>query len=87
MTTPRRRTWLGRRSTGAIAIQMGVLIRRELEPFGAAWVALVKSGKSPGTDEIGNGIGDAIERSEKYVHRIWFASSALPYSASSSRAS
>jgi len=68
-TNPR---WLaGKVMLYAIAILMGVLIRRELKPFGAAWVALVRSGKSPGSDEIESGIGGAIERSEKYVYLIW----------------
>lgn len=62
--------WLGLKLAAyGTAIFCGVMIRRDLRPFGPSWVALVTGGAS--TPEIEEGIGGAIERSEKWVRLIW----------------
>jgi len=62
--------WLGLKvAMYGTAILCGVMIRRDLRPFGPSWVALVTSGTS--TPEVEAGIGGAIERSEKWVYVIW----------------
>jgi hypothetical protein len=66
-TNPR---WLGLKiAMYGTAILAGVLIRRDLRPFGPAWVGLVTSGQS--TPELEAGIGGAIHRSERWVYVIW----------------
>jgi hypothetical protein len=62
--------WLGLKLAAyGTAIFCGVMIRRDLRPFGPSWVALVTGGAS--TPAIEEGIGGAIERSEKWVRLIW----------------
>ncbi len=66
-TNPR---WLGLKiALYGTAILAGVLIRRDLKPFGPAWVGLVTSGQT--TPELEAGIGGAIHRSERWVYIIW----------------
>ncbi len=62
--------WLGLKiAMYGTAILCGVMIRRDLRPFGPSWVALVSGGVS--TPEIEAGIGGAIHRSERWVYVIW----------------
>lgn len=62
--------WLGLKiAMYGIAVLAGVLIRRDLRPFGPAWVRLVTTGGS--TPELEAGIGGAIHRSERWVYVIW----------------
>ncbi|HET8971416.1 MAG TPA: hypothetical protein VFN19_10175 [Candidatus Nanopelagicales bacterium] len=61
--------WLGLKiALYGTAVLAGVMIRRELRPFGPAWGALVTTGS---TAEVEAGIGGAIARSETWVYLIW----------------
>ena len=65
-TNPR---WLGAK-VGAygLCILMGVLIRRELKPFGPAFGKLMTTGSTP---DVEKAIVGSIRRCEPYVYAIW----------------
>ncbi len=61
--------WLGAKVAAyALCILMGVLIRRELRPFGPAFGALMTTGSTP---EVERAIVGSIRRCEPYVFAIW----------------
>ena len=61
--------WLGGKvALYAIAILMGVLIRRQLRPFGPAFGQLVTTGSTPQVEAAMRG---AIRGSEPFVFAIW----------------
>jgi hypothetical protein len=62
--------WLGAKVAAyALCILMGVLIRRELRPFGPAFGRLMTTGSTP---EVERDIVGSIKRCEPYVFAIWF---------------
>ncbi|KQW53892.1 hypothetical protein ASC77_05190 [Nocardioides sp. Root1257] len=65
-TNPR---WLGAKVTAyALCIFCGVMIRRQLKPFGPAFGQLVTSGSTP---EVERAILGSIRRCEPWVYSIW----------------
>ena len=52
----------------ALCILCGVLIRRELRPFGPAFGQLMTTGSTP---EVEKAILGSIRRCEPYVYAIW----------------
>ena len=65
-TNPR---WLGAKLAAyALCIFCGVMIRRQLLPFGPAFGRLVTSGSTP---EVERDILGSIRRCEPWVYAIW----------------
>lgn len=61
--------WLGAKVAAyGLCILMGVLIRRELKPFGPAFGQLMTTGSTP---EVEKAIVGSIRRCEPYVYAIW----------------
>jgi hypothetical protein len=61
--------WLGAKVLAyGLCILMGVLIRRELKPFGPAFGQLMTTGSTP---EVERAIVGSIKRCEPYVFAIW----------------
>ncbi len=61
--------WLGAKVAAyALCILCGVLIRRELKPFGPAFGQLVTTGSTPAVETA---IASSIRRCEPYVYAIW----------------
>jgi len=61
--------WLGAKLAAyALCVLSGVLIRRELRPFGPAFGQLMTTGSTP---EVEKAIVGSIRRCEPYVYAIW----------------